>query len=440
MKHRNLSIEGELDLLQRQSFDYFLHETNKENGLVLDKTALNWPCSIAATGLALASYPVAIERGLMTRQDAIERTLKIMKFFWNSHQGPESDATGYKGFYYHFLDMTTGKRAWNCELSTVDSAFLIAGMLTARIYFDKKTENETEIRFLADKLYERVDWQWAQNKGDTVSMGWKPESGFLPYRWEGYDEALIVYILGLGAPKYPLNEKSYDAWCRTYEWKQFYGYDYLYSGSFFTHQLSHIWIDFQNIQDPYMREKKSDYFLNSRKASYIQQQYAIENPLDYVGYSECCWGITASDGPGPDMLKINGVDRTFYDYIARSVPYGPDDGTIAPWAVIASLPFAPEIVLPMIEHCIFHLKLKEGNRYGFKATFNRTFQSKTYPQGWVSPWHYGINQGPIVLMIENYRTQLLWNIMRQCPYFKTGLKRAGFTGGYLSQEQGIKEP
>jgi hypothetical protein len=180
-----------------------------------------------------------------------------------------------------------------------------------------------------------------------------------------------------------------------------------------------------------MRKKNCDYFENSRRATYVQQQYAIHNPQEFVGYSACCWGITASDGPGPTCQKIKGIQRHFYNYLARSVPYGPDDGTISPWAAITSLPFAPEIVLPMIDHCIYALKLKEGNRYGFKASFNRTYRGKSHPSAWVSPWHYGINQGPIVLMTENYRTGFLWNLMRGCTYLMNGLKRAGFSGGYL---------
>lgn len=434
MKNSKLSIDAELDLLQRDSFDYFIYEANPENGLMLDKNADPWPASIAATGMALTTYTIAVERGFMARNEAIHRTLTALRFFWNSPQGPEPDATGYKGFYYHFLDMKTGRRAWQSELSTVDSAFLFAGMLTASVYFDGQNEKEQEIRSLVEAIYGRADWQWAQNHGDLVTHGWKPESGFLPYRWEGYDEAMLLYFLGLGSPTYPLPEKSYRAWMRSYEWKKIYGYEYLYAGSLFTHQLSHIWVDFRGIQDAFMREKHCNYFENSRRATYVQQQYAMDNPLHFVGYSHCCWGITASDGPGPITLKVKGIQRQFFDYLARSVPFGPDDGTIAPWAVIASLPFAPEIVFPVIEHCIHNLQLKKGNRYGFKATFNQTFHQKSHPAGWVSPWHYGINQGPIILMSENYRTGFLWNLMRNCPYLITGLKRAGFTGGYLAEK------
>lgn len=427
-----LGLEAELELLQHESFSYFWHETNPENGLVIDKDAKNWPASIAATGLALAVYPVAVERGFMSRATAIIRTLATLRFFWNSRQGTEADATGYQGFYYHFLDMKSGRRAWQCELSTVDTTFLLAGALLAAAYFLGENEAEQEIRSLADALYRRANWQWAQDGGDTVTHGWKPESGFLKYRWEGYDEAMLLYLLGLGSPTHPLPSSSYAAWASSYRWEHCQGYDYLYAGPLFTHQLSHIWIDFRGIQDDFMRAKGIDYFENSRRATYVQRQYAIENPLHFTGYGACCWGITASDGPGPDTVKVHGIQRQFYDYVGRGVPYGPDDGTIAPWAAVASLPFAPEIVLPTIDHCTHDLKLKAGNPYGFAATFNQTYPEKSRNQyGWVSRWHYGLNQGPIILMVENHRTGLLWQLMRGCPYLVGGLRRAGFSGGWL---------
>jgi hypothetical protein len=209
----------------------------------------------------------------------------------------------------------------------------------------------------------------------------------------------------------------------------------LYSGPLFTHQISHIWIDFRGIQDEYMRGKSIDYFENTRRATYVQQQYAIDNPAKFEGYSSDCWGITASDGPGPAKRTIKKLERKFFDYKARGVPDGPDDGSIAPWAVVASLPFAPEIVLPALGY-FEKLKLREKNPYGFKATFNATFNATFAGQAdpsqlWVSPFHFGLNQGPIVLMIENYRTGLLWRLLRECPYFVAGLRRAGFVGGWL---------
>ena len=433
------TIEAELELLQRESFSYFVHETNPANGLVIDKTAPEWPASIAATGFALAAYPVGVERGFISRAAAVERTLATLRFFWNSPHGPEPDATGFQGFYYHFLDMRTGRRAWQCELSTVDSAFLLAGVLTAGEYFDADTADEHEIRTLADALYRRANWHWAQNQGATLTHGWKPESGFLQYRWEGYDEALLLYMLALGSPTQPLSDSSYAAWASTYQWRHSYGYDYLYAGSLFTHQLAHIWIDFRGIQDAFMRDKGMDYFENSRRATYVQQQYAIDNPLKWKGYGRCCWGITASDGPGPGIIEVDGNKRQFFGYLARAVPNGPDDGTLAPFAVVASLPFAPEIVLPAIEHFIHHLELKAVNPYGFKATFNASYPGNAGSAcGWVSPWHFGLNQGPIVLMIENYRSGLLWRLMRSCPYIVNGLRRAGFTGIGMSSTSGSR--
>lgn len=429
----NLTSHADLEHLQRQTFGYFLHETNPANGLVIDKTAENWPASIAATGLALACYPVSVERGFMLRAAAVERTLATLRFFWNSPQGPEPDATGYRGFYYHFLDMQTGRRAWQCELSTVDSAFLLAGALTAAAYFSANTIEESEIRSLADALYLRADWQWAQNGGATVTHGWRPETGFLKYRWEGYDEALLLYVLGLGSPAHPLPDESFLSWASTYRWEKRYGQEYLYAGPLFTHQLSHIWIDFRGIQDRFMRDQGIDYFENSRRATYVQQCYAIDNPHKFDGYGPHCWGITASEGPGPATLKTNGIERRYFDYLGRGVPYGPDDGTLAPWAVVASLPFAPEIVLPAIEYCVHQAKLAEFNSYGFKASFNPSHPGLPgNPYGWwVSPWHYGLNQGPIILMIENHRTGLIWRLMRDCPYIVRGLQRAGFVGGWL---------
>ena len=247
----------------------------------------------------------------------------------------------------------------------------------------------------------------------------------------------MLYILGLGSPTSPLPSESYAAWSSTYRWEQKYGYEYLYAGPLFTHQLSHVWIDFRGIQDAPMREKGIDYFENSRRATYVQQGYAIENPLKFVGYGEHCWGITASEGPGPATLTIDGSERRFFDYLARGVTHGPDDGTLAPWAVVASLPFAPEIVLPTIHYCIHQAKLKESNAYGFKASYNPTHPGKPgNPNGlWVSPWHFGLNEGPVVLMIENYRSEMVWRLMRDCPYVQDGLRRAGFTGGWLTEGQ-----
>jgi len=257
--------------LQSDAFKYFIHEVNRDNGLVADSTKGGWPSSIAAVGMALAAYPVGVERGFITRDEAIARTLRKLRFFSESEQSTSSDATGYKGFYYHFLDMETGRRAWRCELSTIDSTFLFAGMLAAAAYFDRESGEETEIRKLTTELYSRADWRWAMNGGATLAHGWRPESGFLASRWDGYDEALLAYILGLGSPTFPLPSESYVAHTSRYEWKEIYDYEYLFAAPLFAHQFSHIWIDFRGIQDHFMREHDLDYFENARRATYTQR-------------------------------------------------------------------------------------------------------------------------------------------------------------------------
>ena len=198
-----------LDHLCRETFDFFRHEFNPRNGLIADKTQPGSPSSIAAVGMGLSVYAVAVERGFLSRAEAVDRTLTLLRFFHSSHQGPEPDATGYKGFYYHFLDMQTGRRAWQCELSTIDTAIFIAGVLTVASYFTATSEGESEIRDLAEILYRRVDWKWALNEAATVCHGWKPESGFLPYRWDtGYSEALLLYVLALGSPTFPIDPQG----------------------------------------------------------------------------------------------------------------------------------------------------------------------------------------------------------------------------------------
>lgn len=426
-----LPTDQELNRLQWTTVLYYLHETNPDNGLVRDKTDPAAPCSIAAVGLALATIPVVIERGVIIRKFAAKIARRRLRNLLDLPQGSAPDAAGHKGFFYHFLDIDTGRRVWNCELSTLDSAFLFAGVLTCATYFDADTEDEVEIRLLAETLYLRADWDWARNGGPTLTHGWKPETGFLPYRYEGYDEGLLLYLLGLGSPTHPLPPESYAAYCATYQWKEIYGAEVLYSAPLFTHQLSHLWVDFRGIRDACMRERGIDYFENSRRATFVQQQYAIENPLQFVGYGEHCWGFTACDGPGWVKRRVNGVERQFHDYIARGAPFGVDDGTVAPWVVVASLPFAPEIVIPTVRH-FARLDLGMTAPYGFKPSFNQTFAVQDSPTGWwVTPHHFGIDQGPVVLMIENYRSGLIWDVMRRCPAVIAGLRRAGFTGGWL---------
>jgi hypothetical protein len=419
--------------LQRETFDFFLAQVDPETGLVADKTDPDSHASIAVVGMALSAYVVGTERKLLSRTDAISRTLKILHFFQSSYQGTATDATGYKGFYYHFLDMHTGKRAWQSELSTIDTTFFIAGALASASYFTGESEEEAEIRRIAEFLYRRIDWVWALNGGTTISHGWKPESGFLPYRWAlGYSEAHLLYALALGSPTFPVTPDAYSLWTSTFECKTVYNTEYIYAGPLFIHQFSHMWIDFRGIHDAVNKRTGIDYFENSRRATNIHRQYAVENPQGFSHYGINCWGFTASDGPGNRKMIINGVSRTFHDYIARGAPFGPDDGTVAPWAVVASLPFEPRIVIAAIHHAIERLNLKDHRLYGFDASFNPTYPEKSSnPNGWVSPWRFGLNQGPVVIMIENYQSELLWKVMQNCPYLSAGLRRAGFSGGWL---------
>jgi hypothetical protein len=422
--------------LRRATFEFFRREVNPRNGLIRDKTQPGAPSSIAALGMGLSVYVVAVERDLLSRAEAVDRTLTLLKFLHAGHQGPEPDATGYKGFYYHFLDMETGRRALKCELSTIDTAILMAGVLMVASYFVEQSDKEREIREFADILYRRVDWQWALDQKSTLSHGWKPESGFLPYRWDMfYSEAHILYVLAMGSPTFPIDPQGYLEWTSTFEWKTLYDLEHLYAGPLFIHQMSQVWLDFRGIHDHVNRKRGIDYFENSRRATRVQRQYGIENPLGFSHYHQYGWGLTAGDGPGDAVIEVNGVRRIFFDYVARGAPFGPDDGTVSPWAVVTSLPFAPEIVIDTIRHAIERLDLKRRSPYGFDASFNATYpETSGNPHGWVSPWIFGLNQGPIILMIENFQSRLIWKCMQTCPYIVDGLLRGGFLDGWLDKE------
>ena len=402
-----------LETTSRQAFTYFEQHANTENGLVADSSRAGSPASIAATGMALSLYPIAAERGWWNRERARQITLKALRFFQSSAQSAAPDATGFNGFTYHFLDMQGGGRAWKSELSSIDSALLLAGMLTARAYFDRDTADEREVRERADELFARVDWNWMCDDSGAVSLGWKPKRGFLPYVWRGYNEGLLISILGLGSPTHPLPQSNYAEWCSTYKWKRIYGHEFLYAGPLFIHQFPQMWLDLRGVRDEWMRAHDCDYFENSRRATFVQREYARRNPRGFVGYSQENWGISASDGPGPTLRQRNGKLRHFAGYAARGVPFGKDDGTLSPWAAIASLPFAPEIVMPLV-----HRLAADGP--DFEATHNPSFGN------WICAERLGINQGPMVAMIENHRSGLLWELMRDCDVVKRGLERAGF--------------
>ncbi len=418
-----------LDRLQRAAFDYFPQAINPANGLVADNSRANSPVSIAVVGFALSSYPVAVERGWLPRPEAVQRSLAALRFFRDSDQSGGPESTGYKGFYYHFLDFHTGARVWRSELSMIDTALLIAGALTASMYFDSNTAEEIELRKTVDMLFRRIDWRWAQDGGETLRQGWKPECGFLHYGWEGYNEAIVLYVLALGSPTHPLEGHCYHAWTATYQWENVYGYDFLYGGPLFMHQFSHAWIDFRGIKDPFMREKRCDYFENSRRATLVQREYAQRNPNEFAGYDEHCWGLTACDGPSDELPDMAGEPRRLFGYAARGVPYGPDDGTIAGWAPLASLPFTPDVALDAVRY--MHLRYPEMQpESSYASSFDPGLASVDH-RAWVSPGNFGLDQGIVVMMIENYRTGLIWRLMRDCPPIRAGLRHAGFRGGWL---------
>jgi len=418
-----------LDRFQSAAFGYFLETFNPANGLIADSTRPGAPASIAVVGFALSAYPVGVERGWITRAEAASRTLTALRFFWSARQHGADGATGHRGFFYHFLDLTTGARAWRCELSPMDTALLIAGMLTAAAHFTDDTPAEVEIRHLADAIYRRVDWRWAQGGHATIRQGWKPKRGFLPYDWEGYNEAMVLYALGLASPTHPLSDDSYAAWTRTYRWENIYGRELLYAGPLFIHLFSHAWIDLAGLRDRFMREKDSDYFENSRQAVWVQREYGRRNPCGFSGYDEDGWGLTAGDGPGPRTVQIDRRKLRILGYAARGVPLGPDDGTLAPWAPLAALPFAPEFALSALRRlCARYPGVVAGAR--FPSGFNPTL-TRAGPEGWISDGYFGLDQGIVVLMIENFRSGLIWRLMRTCPYLRLGLTGAGFQGGWL---------
>ncbi len=446
---RPVPVPALFDQLEERTFRFFWNTADPRTGLVPDRYPTPSYASIAATGFGLTAYPIGVERGYVTRAAARDRVLKTLRFFYNAPQGSQATGmAGYKGFFYRYLDMKTGGRVGDIELSTVDTALLLGGMLFDQSYFDRPDARESEIRSLVEAIYRRVDWRWAQVRPPAISHGWTPESLFLAYDWRGYNEAMLVYLLALGSPTHPVMSNAWEEWERGYAdfWATEQGQKYLAFGSLFGHQYSHVWIDFRGIQDAQMRQAGLDYAENTRRATYAQRAYAIANPMRWTGYGENVWGLTASDGSADVELPFGGQMRRFRTYWARGVGKGAfDDGTIAPTAAAASIPFAPEIVLPAVTEMCRRYGAQILGEYGFYDAFNPSFDydvplrhGRRIPgAGWVDTDYLGIDQGPIVAMIENYRTGLVWRTMRENLHIRRGLERAGFTGGWLDSHRGI---
>jgi hypothetical protein len=417
-----LTTEALLDTLQHTAFDYFWNEANPTNGLIKDRSTDWSPCSIAALGFGFSAICIGIDHGWVSRNDGRERILTALETLWTSPQGPDATGTiGYKGLYYHFLDMNTATRVWDSELSTIDSALLFAGILDAKQYFDTNDPLDEEVRALGDSIYYRADWEFMRNNGVGIRMGWKPGTGFGGFgTWVGYNEAMILYILALGSPTFPTLESTWFTWTSGYDWETHYGFEYVNFPPLFGHQFSHCWIDFRNIWDIYMASRGIDYFENSVRAARAAQAYCIDNPLGWTGYGENVWGITACDGPT--------------GYGARGAPPAQnDDGTIAPTAAAASIAFAPDIVIPTLHHFFDTYESQLWSVYGFKDAFNLT-------QDWWATDYIGIDQGPIIIMIENYRNEAVWSRFMENPDVLLGLERAGFTPVTAVGDEPLDEP
>ena len=439
-----------LDTVGERTFRWFWDTTDPNTGLTPDRWPRRTFSSVAAIGFALTAYPIGAERGWITREQAADRTLGTLRYLWRLPQGDAPrGVAGYQGFFYHFLEFDTGTRYRDVELSTIDTALLLGGALFCQSYFTGSSSTEQAIRAVSDSLYRRVNWPWFVQRPHTLSMGWRPERGFIPSYWTGYNEAMLLIVLGLGSPTHPLEPAAWDAWTSTYRWSTLEGQEHLDFAPLFGHQYSHAWIDFRGIQDAYMRGKGIDYFENSRRAVLAQRSYAMRNPLGWRGYDADVWGLTASDGPFGGTLTIDGTSRRFHTYWARGISTAEqnDDGTIAPTAAVASIAFTPELATRATVAMRERFGGLAWGQYGFLDAFNPTLRDTTVRlqhgsvvpgQGWVDGDYLGIDQGPILAMLENWRSELVWNTMRRNPYIVQGLRRAGFSGGWLSV--GVEQP
>lgn len=434
----------DLDDLERRTFGYFWETANPANGLVPDRWPTKSFSSIAAVGFGLTAYPIGVERGWITRAAALKRTLTTLRFFANARMGNRrSGITGYKGFFYHFIDMETGTRFRDTELSSIDTVLLLGGVLFAAEYFDRADAGEAEVRALAIRLNNAVDWRWMLGRGPFISMGWKPESGFITSQWDRYNEATLLYILALGSPTYPVPPSLWTRYSRdfSHSWGRKWGEEHLFFPPHFGHQYSHVWVDFRGIRDPWLRSKNIDLFENSRRATRAQRNYAIANPKKWRGYDGDVWGLTACDGPGDFKMRIGGTEREFFSYSARG-PDDRDDGTLAPTAMAASLPFEPRLVMDGLAAMMRRYGKGIYSQYGFLDSFNPTLTApppgKTLLHGqivpgvgWVDKDYIGIDQGPIIAMIANHRNNFIWKRMQRSAPIVAGLRKAGFTGGWL---------
>jgi hypothetical protein len=436
-----------LDTLQLRTFRWFWDLADPVTRLTPDRAPTQSFASVAASGFALTAYGIGAEHGWVTRADARRRVVETLRFFLAAKQDTaRAGVTGHRGFFYHFLDMGTGHRFEQVELSTIDTALLLAGALFCQSYFDGPHPEERRIRVQVDSLMAAVDWNWAMVRPGLISHGWDPENGFLEWDWGAYNESMLMPLLALGSTTHVVGPEVWPRWVRGSTWGTFHGLAHVGFPPLFGHQYTQVWWDLRGIQDSTMRAHGIDWFENSRRATLAQRAYAIENPGGFRGYGERLWGLTACDGPLNDTVRVEGRVRRFATYDARGASYVGvnDDGTVSPTAAGGSVAFAPEVVVPML------LALRQDwgdhafNQYGFVDALNPTLDVAMKTQhgtivpgvGWFDGDQLGIDQGPILAMIENYRTGLVWNTMRKNAYVIRGLKRAGFTGGWIDRAGG----
>lgn len=382
-----------LNDLEKAAFQFFWEQTNPKTGLVKDRTSTRSSdngtvASIAATGFGLTAICIGQVRGFIPWAAALERVLATLHSLW-------AKLPNHRGFFYHWANINTGERVWDSEVSSVDTAILLCGVLTCRQHFQS-----AEVQALAEEIFDRVEWTWLSEDTSLLPHGWTPEVGFLPYRWDYYSELMMMYLLGLGSTSYPLHEDTWNAWKRL----KFEYQEQRYIGSFaplFVHQYSQAWFDFRGKRDKY-----ADYFKNSVVATDVHRLFCIELNKEFSDYSDDLWGITASD-------SANG-------YVIWGGPpaMGPIDGTVVPSASGGSLPFLPQAVMRVLR-TIKTRYPAAWTKYGFVNAFNPL-------TNWFDSDVIGIDTGITMLMAENARTGFVWNTFMKNEEARRGMARAGF--------------
>ncbi len=412
-----VAAQSFIDDLQQRSFRYFWEQADPQTGLVPDRARMDGSpldathqnvASIAATGFGLTSLCIAADRGWISKAEALERTRNTLRFF-------DTRAFQQRGWFYHWLDAKTGERRWNSEVSSIDTALLLAGVLTVRQCF-----RDEEIVTLATHIYNRVDFRWMLNGHPLLlSHGWKPESGFLRARWDTYSEDTILYMLAIGSPTYPISPTSwYALWRDRYRYE---GYSYFTTIGvpLFMHQYAHAWIDYRNRRES--RGDRIDYFQNSVAATLAHRAFCINLAHEFPAFGPDVWGITASDS-AKGYLAWGGPPRD------------PDiDGTVVPSAAGGSLMFTPELSTRALETMHSRYGSKIYGKYGFVDAFN----PKT---GWTDTDVIGINAGIILLSAENMRTGNIWRWFMQNREILTALSRInlGHKKAQKSQKGSLK--